>query len=61
MCDTCGKFDAKERVERSLIGEMCASIGHRGRTTREHISNLQLAWATGVSKEGAIITGTSGS
>ncbi len=30
MCGICGKFDITERVERSLLEEMCASISHRG-------------------------------
>ena len=30
MCGIRGKFDVKERVERSLIERMCASISHRG-------------------------------
>jgi len=30
MCGICGKFDIKEKIERSLIEDMCSSISHRG-------------------------------
>lgn len=30
MCGICGKFDVKERVDRSLIDGMCDTLAHRG-------------------------------